>query len=167
MRKLTLICVMAVLCGGFVYAQKDKTKPNPPNKNQEEKNKQTARRVFDDLWTSGRYDLISSMYEGNAMVHMGNQTIPLSQAVADGKEWKTAFPDLVMRANQVSANGDIVDVRFSAHGTNKGQGKGLPGKGKRGQIQGTSKFKFDSEGKIAEVWVDWNENDLRRQVSGK
>jgi predicted ester cyclase len=170
MRKLTLICIMAVLCSGFAYAQKDKTKANPQNpqnKGLEEKNKQTARRVFDDLWTNGRYELISSMYEPNAIVHMGNESVPLSQAVADGKEWRSAFPDLVMRANQITSDGNMVNVRFSGHGTNKGQGKGLPGKGKPGKVEGTSRFKFDNDGKIAEVWVNWNESDLRRQVSSK
>jgi len=166
MRKLTLIYVMVVLCSGLVCAQKKKGQETG-NANSGENNKATARRVFDDLWTGGRYELVNSMYEPNAMVHLGNETIPLSQAVADGKEWRSAFPDLVVRANQVTGNGNNVDVRWSAHGSNKAPGKGLPGKGKPASIHGTSKFRFDNQGKIAEVWVNWNENDLRRQVSGK
>ncbi len=165
MRKLTLICVMAAFCCAVVWAQKNKSKGTEGNS--EEKNKATARRVFDDLWTGGRYELVESMYERNATVHFGNESIPLSQAVADGKEWRSAFPDVVMKANQVTANGNIVDVRWSARGTNKGRGKGLPGKGKPGKTQGTSKFRFDNDGKIAEVWVSWNESDLRRQVGGR
>jgi predicted ester cyclase len=166
MRKLTLIYVMAVLCSGLVFAQK-KPQQTPRNANSAENNKQTARRVFDDLWTGGRYELVNSMYEPNAMVHMGNESIPLNHAVADGKEWRSAFPDLVVRADQVTGNGDNVDVRWSAHGSNKGTGKGLPGKGKPASIHGSSKFRFDNQGRIAEVWVNWNEKDLRRQVSGK
>lgn len=165
MRKLTVIYVMVVLCSGLVCAQKKNAQET--GRNSEVKNKATARRVFDELWTGGRYELVNSMYEPNAMVHLGNESIPLSQAVADGKEWRSAFPDLVMRADQVTGNGNIVDVRWSAHGTNKGRGKGLPGAGKPAKTQGTSKFRFDTEGKIAEVWVSWNESDLRRQVSGK
>ena len=67
----------------------------------------------------------------------------------------------------VKAGSDIVTVHWVAHGTNSGQGKGLPGKGKQGRAQGTSKFRFDNSNRIAEVWVEWNEDALRKQVAAK
>ena len=175
MQKIGMICVMTLLCGGLLFAQHDKQKPankasegkGSVDKNSEERNKATARRVFDDLWTSGRTELISSMYESNAIVHIGNRSAPLSEVVSEGKEMRQAFPDLVVTAHRVSANGDMVDVAWSAHGTNRGHERGYPGKGKPAKTQGTSKFKFNGDGKIAEVWVDWNEQDVRRQVAGK
>jgi predicted ester cyclase len=174
MQKVGMICVMTLLCGGLLFAQHDKQKPpdkasdkGSVDKGSVEKNKATARRVFDDLWTGGRYELIDSMYEQNCVVHYATGNVSLQEAVAGGKEWRSAFPDLVVRAEQVTANGDIVTVHWVAHGTNSGQGKGLPGKGKQGRAQGTSKFRFDNSNKIAEVWVDWNEDALRRQVAQK
>ncbi|HEY6972416.1 MAG TPA: ester cyclase [Candidatus Angelobacter sp.] len=160
MRKLSLIFVMAVLCSGLIFAKGEK------NKGSEEKNKETARKVFDDLFTGGHYEQINSMYEPNAVVHLGGRTISLSEAVSEGKGWKSAFPDAVMRAHRITGNGDNVEVHWSVEGTNKGTAEGLPGKGKKGKAQGSSRFRF-TNGKIAEVWVDWDEQNLRRQVGGK
>ena len=165
MRKLSMIFVMAVLCSGLMFAKGDKNKGS--DKNSGEKNKATARRVFDDLWTRGRYELIDSMYEKNCVVHYATGPVSLDEAVAGGKEWRSAFPDLVVTPNQVTGNGDMIVVHWTARGTNKGQGQGLPGKGKRATAHGTGRFRFDNDGKIAEVWVDWNENDLRKQVGAK
>jgi predicted ester cyclase len=164
MRKVSIICFVAVLCCGLGFAQRNKNKAT--DRSSAEKNKTTARRVFDDLFSRGSYELIDSMYEKGAIVHFGNREARLDDAVSEGKEWRSAFPDLVVRAEQVTGNGDVVEVRWSAHGTNKGRGRGLPGKGKQAKTQGTSKFKFNGD-KIAEVWVDWNENEVRRQVGGK
>lgn len=158
MRKLCMICFIAVFCSGLVLA-----KGKGSDKSSEEKNKATARQVFDDLWTRGHYELIDSMYEKNCVVHYATGTVSLQQAVAGGKEWRSAFPDLVVKPNRVTGNGDMIVVNWTAHGTNRGQGHGLPGKGKPGTARGTSRFRFDN-GKIAEVWVTWTENDLRRQV---
>lgn len=165
MHKVGMICVMALLCGGLLFAQRERNQP--VEKDSVERNKATARRVFDDLWTGGRYELVNSMYESNAIVHFGNRDSPLSQVVSEGKEMRAAFPDLVVTANRITANGDMVEVAWSAHGTNRGQERGYAGKGKPAKTHGTSKFRFDSAGKIAEVWVDWNEEDVRRQVAGK
>jgi predicted ester cyclase len=161
---MSIICFVAVLCCGLGFAQRNKNKAT--DRSSAEKNKTTARRVFDDLFSQGRYELIDSMYEKNAIVHFGNRETRLDEAVSQGKEWRSAFPDLVVRADQVTGNGDIVDVHWTAHGTNKGHGMGLPGRGKPAKTQGTSKFRF-IEGKIAEIWVEWNENDVRRQVDGR
>ena len=172
MARLTLKCALLVMCLGLTMAGQKKPgqqtqQRSPAEKAQTpdtEKNKQTARRVFDDLWTRGRYELIDTMYEKNAVVHFGSRNESLDEAVAEGKEWRAAFPDLVMKADRVTANGDIVEVAFSGHGTNRGKGRGLPGKGQAAKTEGTSKFRFIN-GKIAEVWVDWNENNLRKQLT--
>jgi steroid delta-isomerase-like uncharacterized protein len=163
MLRLSIICVIAVCCTGLIAATAQK-KRTPENST--ENNKAVARRVFDDLFTRGRYELIDSMYEKDAVVHFGSRTASLQEAVSEGKEWRSAFPDLVVKPEQITESGDTVMVRFSAHGTNKGRSRDLPGKGKSAKTQGSSKFKF-SNGKIAEVWVDWNEDDVRRQVNGR
>ena len=161
MRKLCMMCFIVVLCSGLLFAKGNKNTPS--DKNSEEKNKATARQVFDDLWTRGRYELLDSMYEKNCLVHYPTETMSLEQAVANGKEWRRAFPDLVARPNRVTGNGDMVVVDWTAQGTNKVQAHGLSGKGKQGTARGTSKFRFEN-GKIAEVWVTWSEEELRKQV---
>jgi steroid delta-isomerase-like uncharacterized protein len=164
MRKLSTLCLIAVCCTGLIAATAQKKRPS--ERKSTENNKAVARQVFDDLFSQGRYELINSMYEKNAVVHFGGRTASLDEAISEGKEWRSAFPDLVVKPDQVTEDGDTVMVRFSAHGTNKGKARGLPGKGKPARTQGSNKFKFNN-GKIAEIWVDWNEDEVRRQVSGK
>jgi predicted ester cyclase len=87
--------------------------------------------------------------------------------VSEGKEMRSAFPDLVVKPNEVTSKGEVVEVHWTAHGTNKGQGWRTPGKGKQATTHGVTRLRFDSAGKVAEAWVDWDENDVRRQVADK
>jgi steroid delta-isomerase-like uncharacterized protein len=164
--RLLQIALLVMCCGMTLAGQKKPAEQRAQNANAEH-NKTTARRVFEDLWSQGRVELVNTLYESNAIVHVGNRNIPLSEMVSEGKEWRSAFPDLVVRVNRITESGDMVDVNWTARGTNKGQAKGMPGKGKPATSQGTSKFRFDSAGKIAEVWVEWDENNVRRQAAGK
>jgi steroid delta-isomerase-like uncharacterized protein len=179
MLRLTLKCALLVVCLGLTMAgQKKPPQPPPPQQKQRgpsqtsqtadtEKNKATARRVFAELWSQGRADLVDSLYERNAVVHWANRDFRLEEMVSQGKELRAAFPDLAVHADRVTGNGETVEAAWSARGTNRGQGRGFPGKGKPAKTHGMSKFRFNSDGKIAEVWVEWDENDVRRQVAGK
>lgn len=171
---LLVVCCVMTMAGQKKPAQQpraasEKSQPGNVDKNKgnEEKNKTTARRVMEEIWGQGRAELVSTMYEPNAIVHWGNRNLPLQEMVTEGKDMRSAFPDLSVRVNRVSANGDIVDVQWSAHGTNSGKGMNTPGKGKKAKSQGMSKFRFDREGKIAEVWVEWDQDAVRKQVAGK
>jgi hypothetical protein len=67
MHKVGMIFVMALLCRGLLFSQRERSQP--AERDSVERNKATARRVFDDLWTGGRYELVDLMYESNAIVH--------------------------------------------------------------------------------------------------
>src|SRR5215831_14419944 len=167
MPRLTLLktALLVVCCGLAMTGQKKPAEQKPAAATNQpandEKNKQTARLAFEDLWGQGRTQ--PTMYEPNAIVHWNGRNCSVPQMVAEGKEMRSAFPDLVVQPNQVAATGEMVEVHFTAHGTNKGQGWKTPGKGKQATTHGVTKMRFDSAGKIAEAWVDWDENDVRRQ----
>jgi predicted ester cyclase len=171
MPRLTLLkTALLVVCCGLTMAgqkkpaeQKAAARENQPAN--EEKNKNTARLAFEDLWGQGRSK--PTMYENNAIVHWNGRNFSVAQMEAEGKEMRAAFPDLVVQPNQITAQGEMVEVHFTAHGTNKGQRWKTSGKGKQAATQGVTKMRFDSAGKIAEAWVDWDENDVHRQVADK
>jgi len=167
MPRLTLLktALLVVCCGLTMTGQKKPAEQKGNQPANEEKNKQTARLAFEDLWGQGRTQ--PTMYESNAIVHWNGRNFSVQQMVAEGKEMRSAFPDLVVQPNQVTATGEMVEVHFTAHGTNKGQGWKTSGKGKQATTHGVTKMRFDSAGKIAEAWVDWDENDVRRQVADK
>ncbi len=128
-----------------------------------EQNKAVVRRVFDDLFTRGRYEFINQIYTQDCTVHLRNQTNRLEEAVAEGKGWRSAAPDLVMTVNRIVAQGDIVTVDWTARGTNTGRGNGVPATGKRILIRGNSRFRIVN-GKIAEVWNEYDRDEIFRQV---
>jgi|GEM_PF-1241045 steroid delta-isomerase-like uncharacterized protein len=128
-----------------------------------EQNKAAVRRVFDDLFSRGRYELIDQIYTKDCPVHFGNRNTRLEQAVAEGKGWRSAAPDLFMTVDRMDVERDFVIVDWTAKGTNTGKGNGVPATGKRILISGKSRFRLVN-GKIAEVWNNYDRNDLFRQL---
>ena len=128
--------------------------PMPNPQAQAEQNKAVVRRVFDDLFSRGRYEAIDQIYTRDCIVHHRGQFFTLDQAVTEGKGWRSAAPDLRMTADQMTAQGNMVTVQWTAMGTNTGRGNGLmKPTGKHILIRGTSQFRV-ANGKIAEVWND-------------
>lgn len=131
--------------------------------NSPEQNKATARRVFDDLFTRGNEGAVNEIYAKNCKFRFGNRTLGLGQAIAEGKGWRAAAPDLVMTPEQVSANGDVVTVSWIARGTHTRQGNGLKPTGKRINMRGRTEFRF-ANGKIVEANSEEYRTELFRQL---
>ena len=142
------------------------TRPGLPGQIQiasAEQNKAVVRRVFDDLFSRGRYEFIDQIYAKDCPVHFGNRNTRLEQAVAEGKGWRSASPDLLMMVNRIEVERDFVIVDWTAKGTNTGKGNGVPATGKRILIRGNSKFRV-LNGKIVEVWNNFDRDEIFRQV---
>ncbi|HKF21709.1 MAG TPA: ester cyclase [Candidatus Angelobacter sp.] len=179
LRTLCLICLAAIICGGLLAAVGEQTrpknqiptpgtqaKPGIPAGNQAspEQHKVVVRRVFEELFSQGRYESINEIYLPNCQVHTRGRNQGLQEAVAEGKGWRNAAPNLVMTVNQISVQGDIVTVSWTARGTHTGRGNDLvKPTGKPILIHGTSRFRM-ANGKIAEVWNDYDRNEIYRQV---
>ncbi len=183
LRTLSFICLVGIICGGLVLATAEQTRPNKtpvlpgqlpqtgtqarpgaPNQASPEQHKVVVRRVFEELFNQGRYEAISQIYLPNCPVHTGNRSQGLQESVSEGKGWRSAAPDLVMTPHQMSVQGDIVTVSWTARGTHTGRGNDLvKPTGKPFVIHGTSRFRM-ANGKIAEVWNDWDRNELYRQI---
>jgi len=175
---LFLVCAAGIVCGGLVLATGEQTrpknqvpmpaqtKPGNPAQNQvsPEQHKVVVRRVFEELFSQGRYEAINEIYLPNCQVHTRGRNQGLQEAVAEGKGWRNAAPNLVMTPNQMSVQGDIVTVSWTARGTHTGRGNDLvKPTGKPILIHGTSRFRMVN-GKIAEVWNDYDRNEIYRQV---
>ena len=128
-----------------------------------EQNKAVVRRVFDDLFSKGRYELVNQIYAKDCAVHFDNRNTRLEQAVEEGKGWRSAAPDLFMAVERMDAERDLVTVDWTAKGTNTGKGNGVPATGKHILIHGKSRFRVVN-GKVAEVWNSYDRNDLFKQL---
>ncbi|HMF91711.1 MAG TPA: ester cyclase [Candidatus Angelobacter sp.] len=178
-RILGFIACTAIIGCGLALATAEQTRPKNqlpvpgaqaqpgkplPSQASAEQNKIVVRRVFDELFNQGRYEGISQIYASNCQVHTRNRTQGLQEAVSEGKGWRSAAPDLVMTPHQMSVQGDIVMVSWTARGTHTGRGNDLAKPtGKPFVIHGSSRFRM-ANGKIAEVWNDWDRNELYRQI---
>ena len=136
-----------------------------PNLQADEQNKAVVRQVFDDLFTRGRYDLIAKIYTRDCVVHHNNnRDYKLEETVAEGKGWRSAAPDLQMTADRMTVEGNIISVSWTARGTHTGRGNGLmKPTGKHILVHGNSRFRVVN-GKIAEVWNNYNRNDVFHQL---
>ncbi|HKR94690.1 MAG TPA: ester cyclase [Candidatus Angelobacter sp.] len=170
-RNMMLVLSAAAACCLLAFAwgeQRRPTAPLPGPRVQErvspEQHKVVVRRVFDELFSRGNYSAISEIYTQDCIVHHDGKTTRLDESVSEGKGWRSAAPDLQMVPENMSVQGDIVTVSWTARGTHTGRGNGLnKPTGKRFQLRGNSRFRMVN-GKIAEVWNDYDRNELFRQI---
>jgi len=168
-----IILPFAIFCCVLVFASAVQRRPVPPSERPRlpghiqvspEQHKAVTRRVFDDLFNRGRYEAISEIYTRDCVVHHNNKTTSLDAAVSEGKGWRSAAPDLQMTPDEMTVDGDIVTVSWTAKGTHTGKGNGLVRPtGKHILVHGRSRFRI-VDGKIAEVWNDYDRNEIFRQL---
>ncbi len=172
MRKSGLFGLLAVICGGLAltYAAQKKPALRPNNAQHQANQRMSAeqakvpvRQLFDEMFTRGRYELQGQVFAPNCPVHFGGRNVSLQQAVAEGKGWRNAAPDLVMSINQISVNGNMVSVVWTARGTHTGQGHGLRPTGRRVNMQSRSQFRVEN-GKIVEAFNEEYRPELFRQL---
>jgi len=128
-----------------------------------EHHKLVVNHVFQELFSEGRYEFVSQVYAPNCIVHEGNKTRRIDEAVAEAKGFRESAPDLHMTADRMVVNGDIVTVDWSAQGTHTGHSRGIRPTGNRIMMHGTSRFRMVN-GKIAEVWNNYDRDGLFRQM---
>jgi predicted ester cyclase len=128
-----------------------------------ERNKVPVRQLYEEMFSNGRYDLQDAVFARDCKVHFGNRSESLEQAVAEGKGWRSAAPDLRMNINSLTINGDMVNVQWTAIGTHTGNGHGLRASGRPVNMRGSSRFHVVN-GKIVEAWNEEYRPELFRQL---
>src|SRR5260370_6459389 len=177
MRDYRMFCVALIVCAGLTLSSGEQKKPaNQPQNTAHvpqanprassagaEQNKVPVRQLYEEMFSRGRYELTDRVFAKDCPVHFGSRSVRLEEAVAEGKGWRSAAPDLVMTVDQISVNGDMVNVVWTARGTHTGQGHGLKPTGKRISMQGRSQFRVVN-GKIVEGWNEEYRPELFRQL---
>jgi predicted ester cyclase len=170
MRNYKTLGLLAVICGGLALisvAQRKPVQQQPSQRPMPIANprvqQEPVRQLFEEMFSAGRYEKEGQVFEKGCTVHFGNRTVPLQAAVAEGKGWRNASPDLKMSINQITVKGEMVMVSWTARGTHTGQGHGLKPSGKRIFMQGRSEFKVVN-GKIVEAFNEEYRPELFRQI---
>jgi steroid delta-isomerase-like uncharacterized protein len=133
------------------------------NLTDQESNKSVVRKVFEEGLTQGKWDIFEQIHASNFVAHGGSRDADRAEDLRSAKEWRQAFPDLVVTVNQMVAEGDRVAVYYTGRGTNTGTGQGLPATGKKAEGSGMTIFRL-ANGQIVEEWSVINELSMLRQL---
>jgi len=131
-----------------------------------ETNKNVVRRLFDEVWNKGNLPVADELFAPN-YVHHDSSTPDVGQGPESEKKratlYRTAFPDLRLTIEDITAEGETVMARWSCRGTHKGDLSGIAPTGKQFTISGISIARI-ANGKMAEGWVNWDALGLMQQL---
>ena len=127
-------------------------------------NAQIARGVFEELYGRGNLDYVDECFDGN---YRGHDTLigdfGIDQLKQQAQMYRSAFPDLTIKVDDLVASAEKVLVRWTARGTHRGTFLGRAATGKRTQAEGITVFTFRN-GKIAEDWTQWDALGLLQEL---
>lgn len=130
-----------------------------------EENKAIAQRWLESL-NSKEADGAEELLAPDFVCYMPGLPGPL-RGVAAFKQFISilwaAVPDFHYTVEEVSAEGDKVEIRWNAHGTHTGAFMGIPPTGKQITVPGTNTYLITS-GKIVEQRSDYDQWSVMRQL---
>jgi uncharacterized protein (TIGR02246 family) len=117
---------------------------------------------YAEAWSSQNPDQLASFYaeSGSLAVNGGAPSTGRAAIAATVQSFMTAFPDMVVRLQQMDHRGDHPVFRWLWTGTNTGPG----GTGKFVRITGYEEWTMDSSGLIAKSDGHYDEAEYRRQL---
>jgi steroid delta-isomerase-like uncharacterized protein len=145
------------------------TKPVPASLSrgaisQQDQNKAVARRVFDEIFNEGKFEVAGEIYAKEFVNHGMHRDIGLTEDQAAQRFEKQACPDLKMTIGPVVAEGGLVSVLWIARGTNTSRVGWLPATGIKIEVRGITIWRI-VDGKILEEWSSFNEMTIVREIA--
>jgi steroid delta-isomerase-like uncharacterized protein len=129
----------------------------------QDQNKAVARRVFDEIFNQGKYEVAKEIYAPDFVNHGFSSDIGLKEDQDAARGWREAIPDIKVTVKMMMTDGDLVTVLWTAEGTNTGQGNGLPATGKTVRGRGITIWRIVN-GKIREEWSEFDQLRLMQQL---
>lgn len=141
-----VFALMATGCGS------NQTAP-AGNTAEEQQNTEVTRQFVEEVFNKGNLAFVdehtvAEFVEHNPVPGQPPGVAGLKQFVQD---WRTAFPDMNMRVDDVIAKGDLVVLRSTATGTHQGAFMGLAPTQKQFTMEGIDIIRF-KDGKATEHW---------------
>ena len=130
-----------------------------------EENKAIARRHW-DAWNTGNVAILHEIASADYVFHDSGGRVVRGTPGGAIPRFRAAFPDLHFVLEDVFAEGDKVVVRWTAHGTHRGDFelvRHIPPTGKQVTWFGIDIYHFRG-GKIVESWRHWSSLQLVQQL---
>ena len=83
----------------------------------QDQNKAIARRAFEEILSQGHFELAEQLYAKDFVNHGIHRDVSLEEDQTALRGWHEAFPDVVITAEKLMAEGDLVTVYWIARGT--------------------------------------------------
>lgn len=131
----------------------------------EERNKSLVRRAQEEVWSSGRLDVVDEIFSEDFVCHflVGPEWQGRADLVEQVRSHRIAFPDWREEIVRLVAEGDFVVTQFISSGTNTGEFEGNPPTGKFVKIHEVAIFRLKNN-KIVEQWGFPDIQGLSRQL---
>ena len=131
-----------------------------------EANKLISRRLVEEVFNAGRYDVIDEIVAPTFVNH--DPSVTEDAVGPEGTRqlidtYRTGFPDLKVTIEEQIAERDLVATRWTARGTHRGPMLGIEPTGKEATVTGLTIDKIEN-GKIAESWNNWDTFGLLQQL---
>ena len=122
---------------------------------------------FDEALNTYNYDLLDEVIKPDFIRHSqatGDQQINnLEEYKEFYRQFTKAFPDANMKEHFLFAKGDMVAAYAAFTGTQKGAFGPFPASGKKVVSETMAIFRIE-DGKIAELWVEWDNVAILKQL---
>ncbi len=114
-------------------------------------------------WSSQDPGKLASFYSGNGSltVNAGNPSVGRAAIAATAQGFMDAFPDMVVKMDSASGEGNRATFHWTWTGTNTGPG----GTGRSVRISGYEEWTLGSDGLIVESKGHYDEAEYQRQMS--
>jgi len=154
MKRVTALA-LAICAPAFAATASTPAPPFPATISQLEMNKAVARRVFEEIFNQGKFQVADEIYAPDFVNHGLRRDVGLQQDQAAVHWEKQAFPDLKMTVDRMLAEGDLVTVVWTLRGTNTAAASPLPATGVTLQLRGITVWRIVA-GKIREEWTSFD-----------
>jgi steroid delta-isomerase-like uncharacterized protein len=156
---IAVVAVVVVAAGVYYYM-------SAPTRAIED-NKALARSMWDAV-SRGDLSALDNIYSSDYKRYLSATAAPLTAAQQKTRltGLRTAFPDLKLTIEDMSAEGDRVSVRMTVTGTHQGTFSGIAPTGKKVTISAYEIVRI-ANGKIVEHWGGPDTYDLLTQLGAK
>ena len=132
-----------------------------------ERNKATARRWSEELWSKGNLAVADEIIAADYVRHDAGDPFP-ARGPADVRRivtmLRSMLPDLTIEVEAMVAEGDFVVSRYTATATDSRGYMGKPPTGKTIRTSAMQMFRFGNDGKIVESWAVRDDLGTLRQL---
>lgn len=120
-------------------------------------NARVVQRVIDEIWNAGDLDLADELFGATYVNHgglipdlvRGPEAVKFSVAL-----YRTAFPDLRIRADELGTDGETITLRWTARTTSLKDAGDSPTAGEGDTLTGETRI-WVTRGQIVESWTNW------------